>query len=84
MSTSLGRVQNDKNEQMIMDNYWGNQGFTVYHETYHFKNTVSQPRLKDIEYKAESCWDMAADVHKGTGKWFSYIPNCLSFASFLA
>ena len=68
MSVSLSRVANNKNEQMIMDNYWGNQGYTLFHETYHYKNTVSQPRTADWCYKADACWEMAADSHKGTGK----------------
>lgn len=72
-SKSLDNVRNNVNEQMIMDNYWGNQGYTFFHETYHYGGSVSDPRTGDDCYQAEACWEMAADKYRGTGKSLSLI-----------
>ena len=67
MSKSMDNVRSDPREQEIMDNYWGNQGYTFFHETYHYGGSVSDPRTGDYCYKAEACWEMAADTSKSTG-----------------
>jgi hypothetical protein len=69
MTVSLGRVEGDVNEQQIMENYWANQGYTFFHESYHYGGTVSQPRAADWCYKPEDCWDMALNTRRGTGKY---------------
>jgi hypothetical protein len=66
LSVSLSRVANDQNEQEIMDNYWGNQGYSFFHEIYHYGGTVSVPRTEDRCYGAADCWEMAADPHRST------------------
>jgi len=67
MAVSFGNVANNADEQSIMDNYWGNQGYTFLHESYHYGGSVSQPRTADYCYGAAGCWEMAADVGKSTG-----------------
>ena len=66
LGASLAAVSNSSHEQQIMDNYWGNQGYSFFHATYHYGGTVSQPRTGDYCYQAAQCWEMAADRQQGT------------------
>lgn len=67
MDVNLSKVGGNTNEQQIMENFWGNQGYTFFHESYHYGGTVSQPRTADYCYGAEACWEMAADRKRSTG-----------------
>jgi len=90
MTKALDKVQNNPREQVIMENYWGNQGYTFLHETYHYGNSVAQPRTGDECYGPLDCWKLAAGIPKpskpdqitGTSKYSPiHIPPDWSLAS---
>lgn len=64
-----------------MDNYWGNQGYSFFHEIYHYGGTVSVPQTEDRCYGAADCWEMAADPHRSTCE-YHLAPGIFQFCRF--
>ena len=60
-----------------MENFHLNRGQVMFHETWHYKLLVSDPRAEDYAYQAQPVWDMAKDPKKGTN--WAYV-NADSYA----
>ncbi|KAK4696662.1 hypothetical protein P7C71_g1303, partial [Lecanoromycetidae sp. Uapishka_2] len=77
LATKMDEYANNLPEQKVMENFQLNRGHIMLHETYHYKDLVSQPRIEDYDdgYQAQSAWDLAKN--KGTN--FAYL-NADSYA----
>lgn len=75
LSDNMKKYANDKNEQKVMENFQLNRAQVMFHETWHYKYLVSDPRAKDYAYQAQKTWKLAKD--KGTN--WAYV-NAYSYA----
>lgn len=69
---SFDKVANNTSEQIVMENFWGSQGYSFFHETATYGGTVAMPRSRELCSGAEQCWDLAGE-NNSLGKFFIYV-----------
>ena len=77
LAEKIEQYANDKHGQKVMENFHLTRAQIMFHETWHYRGMVSDPRAEDYAYQAQAVWDLAKDPKKGT-KW-AYV-NAGSYA----
>lgn len=66
---SVSTMPNPAAERQILENFYENRATILYHETYHFKDTVVQPNTKDYANGPQGIWSQA----KLKGAYWSFV-----------
>ena len=77
LDDQMKKYANDKHEQKVMENFHLSRAQIMFHETWHYKYLVSDPRAKHYAYQAQKVWNQAKDPTKGTN--WAYV-NADSYA----
>ena len=77
LEDNMKKYANDTHEQKVMENFHLNRAQIMFHETWHYKILVSDPRAEDYAYQAQAVWDLAKNPKKGTN--WAYV-NADSYA----